>query len=245
MMNGRFAEVISLALLALFCNPLPTVGSIDVPGYEAQKIAEERIFSNYVPMSEDYPYPDRMRVIVHVTPSSGKINDVTLKFIRKDPGTAFSLMEAIYTSSPLPPFPIYAVDGTQINSPEFLLHFKELQNEKSVGPAKRQALGMGYPVEKFHAREKFDLHLIPLDVLNRYPGLFSRAELLSDGNIIQLPKDELIVYPDKVSPVASKKLMAFFRGWESFFVEHPKVATRAELLAFKARARAALLAESD
>lgn len=215
------------------------------PANEIAPVLEQvrqRICSNYVPMSEDYPYADSMNANVRFSLLSGKINQVKLNLVKKDPETAFSVLEAIYASNPLPPAQVYAY------SPEGRVRVQETDitlSGKSFGglrPAKPQDGGLLTPVEKYHPRKKLDIHLIPIDVLNRYPGLFSRAEVLGSENILALPTGALILYPDNFHPVPSKRLMDFFNSWEAFFLAHPKSATRGEVLKARARATAALTA---
>lgn len=241
-MNSHLSVGLAFGLIVILSSPTPA-NTVSLSSYiEYTRSVQERIFSNYVPVSEDYPHPNGMRANVKVM-RDGKISSAKLTFMRKDPDSEFSLLEAIYSSSPLPPVPEYESRGVKFaRDQEFTLDLSELK-KKSIGQAKPQTPGAGHAVEKLNPKETVGLHLIPLDVLNRYPGLFSRSELMASNNIATLSKDGLIVYPEAYHPAPSKKLMSFFRAWESFFVDHPEKVTREEVLAFKETARTALLSK--
>lgn len=224
----RIHASLSLALLAICLTPKTIGRMIDVPAAKVINAAQERILSNVV---VTHHYPKRMRASFRVM-NSGRIDDVKLSFINKDPESALSLLEAIHGSSPLPPFT--DTNGDLLRSIEVFLDLDKLQKNSRNGMTEGQR----------NSAEKLKVHLIPIDVVNRYPALFSRSELTGATNLAELPSNALIVDQDNVHPGPSKKLMDFFRAWERFFSDHPKGATRTEVLEFKERVKTALMSSN-
>lgn len=72
------------------------------------------------------------------------------------------------------------------------------------------------------AKTTFALHKIPLSVLLRYPGIFSRLELTDKANVITFPKNSYSYRRD---------VRVFFAHWLKFFRSHPS-ANRAEIESF-------------
>lgn len=221
--------------LALSITAWLTAESASLREYvEYDNTVKKRILGNYVAPTEAYPHPNGIQATVRIL-RDGTIGSVKLMFARRDPEIQFSLLEAIYSCAPFPPVPEYE-DGVSkfARDQNFVLDLSKLEN---LGPALAQTQNVDLPVVKRHPRDTVTLHLIPLDVLNRYPGVFSRSELLATENLKLLPKATSLNYTSY--PVPSKNVMSFFKAWEGFFSTHPK-ASREEIMSAKERAVAEL-----
>jgi hypothetical protein len=92
-------------------------------------------------------------------------------------------------------------------------------------------------VSKSAKNRNLEVHAIPLEVANRYPGIFTKDELSDRSNMVvyqgELPKPPYEAMPGTshdhtVESVIGKDLTQYFSAWMAFFAEH-KTASREEL----------------
>lgn len=95
-------------------------------------------------------------------------------------------------------------------------------------------------IGKAETNKPVQIHLIPLEVLNRYPEAFKRDELESPRNklvsTIKLPLPPYANLPGTshdhaIESVIGKELVFYFAAWRDFFSKH-KVASRDELISY-------------
>jgi hypothetical protein len=86
----------------------------------------------------------------------------------------------------------------------------------------------------FTPDQYFLCNAVPLDVLFRYPGLFSEADVCNEDNLRAIPKTffEKRNTPALDCIVANKSLLKFYRKWAIFFRDHSQ-ATKADIQTFR------------
>ncbi|MBA4027132.1 MAG: hypothetical protein C0473_02720 [Cyanobacteria bacterium DS3.002] len=163
----------------------------------------------------------------------GKIRDVSIGQSSGKNASDFACFEAILGSSPLSAAPSpenqreqwFRIDFYESRSPYF---------EPAIRKADLTADEFYKNNPSLKARA-VPLHLIPLDVLTRYPGIFSETELIGLGNLKAIPIDGLISIDEEATTrrtLGNLKVKEFFHDWENFFETHvePK---KADIVSFR------------
>lgn len=242
---GRTLSV-SAVLLAGFLLQCPVVTAQGVPGIvgrrcgitgpslsdiEYDKGILRRLQANL--QIADSAQGAKSAVLFHIE-KDGAISNVTLYpsgAIRAD----LAALEAVLSSSPLPA-PPKTKDLEYYNGALGRLDFGE--------PAVDQAVKVFYSAHPKLKGKVGLLHLMPADILHRYPGICDEKEIFGSENLIPVRlKDISTRRPSNETVSASEflqgtKLSSFFDEWNRFFRMHPTT-TRSELFAEAARLRKA------
>jgi hypothetical protein len=181
---------------------------------------EKRIYKNLV--DPDRSLEGRGGVIAgFALKKDGKIRDVSIGQSSGKNSSDFACFEAILGSSPLRPAP----------SPEnqrdqwIRIDFFESKTPYFESKIRKAELTTDEFYKNNHALKTtaVPLHLIPLDVLTRYPGIFTETELTGLGNLKAIPMKGLISVDEKATTrrsLGNPQVKEFFHDWENFFVAH-------------------------
>lgn len=174
--------------------------------------------------------------------ADGKIKDFSIGPSSGNPSADFACAEAIISSSPLPEPPKEnyighppksainldkrtQIDFYQTNYPKYFQ--LPISYSNTAAPF--------FDGNESRRNQEVALHLIPLDVVQRYPGLFTTAELSARDNCVGIPIAGLF---DEMAGNSAHKVIAnttvkkFFASWEEFFASH-KAASKEEILHWK------------
>lgn len=187
--------------------------------------AKKRISANVVDYERRVTAPVSAAMLVL---PDGRLRDIRLVGKSKNIADNFAILEAVYASSPVP--------------------WEPLKTSNPHGPSKtierpRQLnieFGFGNKGSRSHKNRNHEsqkgasvaLHLIPADVLTRYPGLFSASEIGSKDNIYMLQTEGLMGSAPSGTRLSNRKVLEFFSSWEKFFANH-RSASREEVLALR------------
>lgn len=176
-----------------------------------------KILSNF----KSSPAPEGFTLLFRVD-KSGSLHDASVFDTSHNQHFNLAAIEALLTSFPL----VAPPSGETLTSYDNLLPGRvDFKPEK---------------VEKAKTNKLVQIHLIPLEVLNRYPKAFRREELESSQNklvsTIQLPLPPYKNLPGtsndhSIESVIGKELASFFAAWRDFFSKH-KVASKDELTSY-------------
>lgn len=189
---------------------------IDIRYLDYEQAYKERITSN---MTETIA-PEGFTILFKID-RDGLAKDISVFDSSKSKKYDVNALETFLTSFPLnKPYPGKTLDYYQGLLPG-RVDFKPRKFQKKVDTEKN-----------------FIVHAIPLDVLNRYPGRFTKGELTEKNNLLQvtenLPFKALPVLPgtshDRLpETILGTGLPAFFSAWCRYFQEH-KTPSRDDLL---------------
>lgn len=207
--------------------------ALSTPAFKAyHKEVEKRIYKNLVDPNSNSE--GRGGVISgFVLKKDGKIRDVSIGQSSGKNASDFACFEAILGSSPLSPAPSPESQRDQW----IRIDFFESRTPYFESAIKKAEL----TTEDFYKNNPslkttaVPLHLIPLDVLTRYPGLFSEKELVGLGNLKAIPIKGLISIDEEATTrrsLGNSHIVNFFQEWEKFF-ETNKSPTKTDILSFR------------
>jgi hypothetical protein len=238
-MFSQFHSSVSAEQLPLMSAPLNVLITTDKMR-DYYKSIQARIYGNLT----EYPASKNTGAIAlfSITPE-GKIRDCILGLSSDSNTRDFACLEAIYGSSPLPP-PTQELVQNSCNTKyrpgtqRAQIDFYETKYPKQFAlPTEFKDSALKHVQGKDKGNDVVFLHLLPLDVMNRYPGLFSIDELSSSENVKELSTKGLLG-PSAKSTIhkvfANTSIKQFFSNWEDFFCSHPNT-TREQLLEFRAQ----------
>lgn len=231
-------QIMSLALfvVALFHSPNASANCLDgagegpYAGYRAtvDKVMN-RVYSNWVPSIST---GSRVCALSGKIVREGKIYDVTIKESSGDAQFDADCLQALLGA--FPSEPIAAVDDGKLWSQDFSFSSQTKSVHKRSGIAD---YFNAHPNEK----QKFiAFYRIPIDVLNRYPGLFTEDELQNDDNVGLIQSiPESVTKVNKIQPALSgtglRELEVVYQSeWPRFYLEHPSP-TKQQILDFRAK----------
>jgi len=180
-----------------------------------EETCKTRILSNF----DKTKAPQGFTLLFKIS-RDGIPTDISVFDSSKDGEFDVLAIESLFTSSPLAAPPA----GKTLDSYDGLLPSRVDFKPKKVTKSGKK-------------RKSIAVHAIPLDVANRYPGVFSRDELSDRKNLVvyegKLPKPPYQALPGtshdySVESVIGKELTQYFSAWMTFFAEH-KTATREDL----------------
>jgi hypothetical protein len=238
-----FLLIFSIAVPPAYCKR-PESGAADLIGLRIigdetdekyDKSVRNRILDNWSAYS---PKDDLDSAIAIFTiESSGKIRHVQLQRPHGRPEDIYAAVDAILSTSPVEPVP-QTSSGSEYYSgqaPGKIL-FDQKANQLSV--AATTADTENFLNKRTSLRGKaVVLHIIPIDVLKRYPGIFEPQELHGEVNIVSLPlsvfnaslRDTQNHFLPAEELFKEKSLLNFYSDWEAFFNAH-RSATKAEIV---------------
>lgn len=237
-------EITAIPQLALansrFDEPFEVMNS--TPAWRSYRQAtEKRIYKNLTsPEQTHEPVAHkgaRATMLIH---PDGKIKDVWLSESSGKTAADFACFEAILSASPLPSPPVEKegssctyrfTPGPQRET----IDFYETNMPKYFHIEKAPFSSNQFFETNPKLKGQFALiHLIPVDVLQRYPGLFTEVELTDLANLKPVPLQGLIEIGKDFTTqrfLLNPDVKAFFSDWESFFEIH-RSSTKKEVLSF-------------
>jgi TonB family protein len=242
--NLKLTVLLSLSLTLVTCTTSEAIASqnrftkdpievtLGTPEFRAfHKDVEKRLYKNTtLPATTSDSSPQYKGVIASmVVETDGKIRDVSLSESSGKDAADFACLEAILTASPLPlSSSIKSRQHMQVDFYESRMPYFQIEK----GPFNSEQ----FFASRLDLKEKaVALHLIPVDVLQRYPGLFTVKELDSADNLKALPLEGLIEVGSKYTTqrfLANPKVKGFFADWENFYSTHG-TPTKAEIIGFR------------
>lgn len=232
-----FVLAVSLSCTIQNCAAIEDVppGFVDLPGpphsldatptmQKYYDLLNRRIYGNQA--STGFIPSTSVILTMRVLPD-GRIRDLVLGPSSGDDSTDFACMEAALSVSPFagPEQEIARLnDGKAANAKFVEVHFFKT----------RYPSYFKIPAEQRSTEEKFfeknptyrgkavAIHVIPLDVTSRYPGLFSLVELSSTENIRAIKTKGLFTSAGGHGrrSLSNPEVLAFFKAWEDFFEKH-------------------------
>lgn len=178
-------------------------------------------------------------VIFHIE-KDGAISNVTF-FPSGTLNADLAAVEAVLSSSPLPA-PPKTKDLDYYNGAPGRLDFGEPIVDQAV-----KVFYSGHPELKGNVEL---LHLLPTDILNRYPGVCDAKEIFGCDNLMPVKVKDVRRPSNKVEALSATEflqgteLSSFFEEWNRFFRTHP-ITTRSELFAEAARLRKLYFSEEQ
>lgn len=168
--------------------------------------------------------------------SNGKIRDVQLQRPHGRREDIYAAVDAILSTSPVEPVPQTPSSKMYSGQAPGKILFDQKLNELPVATTTADSENF----LKLHPslRGKIViLHIIPVDVLKRYPGIFQPQELHDEANIVALPlsilnslfQNNLNHFVPAAGLFKDRAVLNFYSDWEAFFETHTS-ATKSELV---------------
>lgn len=227
MINRKLAALLAVAPFAL---ALPTAAYrqyVPSPSFQAITTGINEVWD-----CSD-PNADNLTEVSFAIADDGKIYDSTITRWSKNEQFNAECLEAVCSLSPVTPSNSH--NGfLEHRTIRFCKNAQEPRIEPRYDASDVKEYLRNHP-EPQNTLEKFVVvHKIPLDVLRRYPGLFTREELFSSENLIEIKGNVGRDLPNSEgqrqgNPQFVGTIGHLYAFWSDFFAENPK-ATKEQII---------------
>lgn len=201
-----------LVALALALLPLAqtALGNVIAPERSDLDNLRKRIYADWAPSKKP---AEKETVYITISGNSeGKLYDVEIEKSSGNRQLDADCLQAVMGASCSCPLNI---------CPEDLDHFTCKFDSKTPIGHEEEGISKYFLKNQNEKNDYIAFYRIPLDVLKRYPGLFSKNELLEESNIGLIkaisPED-----PELPFWVKQQLKILYQRTWVPFFLSHPK-----------------------
>lgn len=227
-MRHAIILAIGFASTVLIFTDIPTEAStLARPLSKTAKVVNESIKSSW---SSSKKMPDKYTEITFGIADDGKIYDPVVRTFTNDDQYDAECVEAVCSMSPIAPPPKIHTGFLDRYTFRFGVRsdLKPAYDGKDVNHylvENPQPKEISYPLGK----EPFVVvHKIPLTVLTRYPGLFTKQELTSQNNLIRVVFQPLSEKNSDIQPIYVDRIAGLYAGWNEIFKQN--VVTKAKIL---------------
>lgn len=220
-------KVAKSVLMTVLCMELllPSTADANQPMLKNEDMNKlrQRIYDDWAP-SKAMPVGKHVDVTYSIA-SDGKLYDVKLEQSSGDAQLDADCVQAVLGVSAFCPMARLTREGE-------LCHTQIYFDSKTRAGHNNSGISKYFAAHPEQEAEHVAYYRIPLDVLKRYPGLFSEAELFSDSNFFTL-RDDSTDGPNHgpgLSSAAIARLRYVYQSmWIPFFLKFPS-ATKQQIL---------------